>query len=526
MATQVGSKVHRGSISDKSASDVSISEEKVSSSPEAGTAYGLEPSASNPGGAPTEATSALGGGNVGWFSVIFLQINMIIGTGIFSTSGSLLQSLGSPGIVLLFWVLGLVIALSALAVYLELVHIFPKRAGAEVVYLEQAYPKPKYLFPAAFAFLSVVLSFASSNAIVLSTYLLYAAGNDNPSEWLERGVAVAGYTVASLFVLFSTKWVLRLNNLLGVLKLIMLCFVVVTGWVVLSGKTHIKDPTAAFRDPFAGTLKSGNAIANAIIRLNFSFGGYYNALNVANEIKGKDPLKTLRWTTPLSVIVVGILYIFATIRARVLPALVAVSAFGNLVAVLIGQTRIVREIGRQGVLPYPKVWTSTWPFGTPAMAIFFTWIVTAIMIVAPPAGDAFNFVVDLQSYPNNVFTAMSFIGVYLIRLQRKKAGLPPAQFQAWHAAILFRVAISVLLLVMPWVPPTGGIYAGDVSFFYATYCFVGLGIMAACAVYWYIWVKLLPRYRGYKIVDKTVYEADGTSYNKLTKVWNDGRMTD
>lgn len=82
-----------------------------------------------------------------------------------------------------------------------------------------------------------------------------------------------------------------------------------------------------------------------------------------NEIGGKDPLRTLRWTTPLAIIIVGILYICATISwftavpldtirhsgtlvaalfftsvfgddagALVLPALVALSAFGNLVA--------------------------------------------------------------------------------------------------------------------------------------------------------------------------------------------------
>lgn len=44
---------------------------------------------------------------------------MMIGTGIFSTGGSLLSLLGSPGLVLLFWVLGLVIALSGLTVYTE-----------------------------------------------------------------------------------------------------------------------------------------------------------------------------------------------------------------------------------------------------------------------------------------------------------------------------------------------------------------------------------------------------------------------
>jgi hypothetical protein len=29
---------------------------------------------------------------------------------------------------------------------------------------------------------------------------------------------------------------------------------------------------------------------------------------------------------------------------------------------------------------------------------------------------------------------------------------------------------------MPWVPPKGGINAGSVSFFYATYCIAGIGM--------------------------------------------------
>jgi len=66
---------------------------------------------------------------------------------------------------MIFWALGLLIAGSQLAVYMELASFFPNRSGAEVVYLEQAYPRPKYLIPTAFAVLSVLLSFSSSNAI-------------------------------------------------------------------------------------------------------------------------------------------------------------------------------------------------------------------------------------------------------------------------------------------------------------------------------------------------------------------------
>lgn len=66
---------------------------------------------------------------------------------------------------MIYWTLGFFTSLTSLCVYLEYASYFPNRSGSEVVYLEQAYPRPKWLIPTAFAFLSVVLSFSSSNCI-------------------------------------------------------------------------------------------------------------------------------------------------------------------------------------------------------------------------------------------------------------------------------------------------------------------------------------------------------------------------
>lgn len=71
--------------------------------------------------------------------------------------------------------------------------------------------------------------------------------------------------------------------------------------------------------------------------------------------------------------------------------LIALSAFGNLIAVFLGQSRLLRECGRQGVLPFPRFWASTKPFGTPLGPYFVKWALTIIMVLAPPAGDAFAF---------------------------------------------------------------------------------------------------------------------------------------
>ena len=45
------------------------------------------------------------------------------------------------------------------------------------------------------------------------------------------------------------------------------------------------DPTANFRDSFAGTTGHGNGIANALVKVNFAYSGYTNAFNVVNETK-------------------------------------------------------------------------------------------------------------------------------------------------------------------------------------------------------------------------------------------------
>ena len=86
------------------------------------------------------------------------------------------------------------------------------------------------------------------------------------------------------------------------------------------------------------------------------------------------------------------------------------------------------------------------------------------MILAPPAGDAFNFIVDLQSYPSNVFFFATTFGLLLIRKRRSRLGIEGTEFRVWNVAIAFSLAVNVFILVMPWYPPPGGRFGGDVSF--------------------------------------------------------------
>ena len=47
---------------------------------------------------------------------------------------------------------------------------------------------------------------------------------------------------------------------LSMFKIVILVFIVVTGWVVLSGRTTVKDPHVNFRNAFEGSSHSGNDV--------------------------------------------------------------------------------------------------------------------------------------------------------------------------------------------------------------------------------------------------------------------------
>jgi amino acid transporter len=68
----------------------------------------------------------------------------------------------------------------------------------------------------------------------------------------------------------------------------------------------------------------------------------------------------------------------------------------------VGQARVLREVARQGLLPYATFFASTRPFGTPLGPVALKYVLTVLVLSALPARDAFNFVLDLASYPNLV----------------------------------------------------------------------------------------------------------------------------
>ncbi|OLN88237.1 High-affinity methionine permease 1 [Colletotrichum chlorophyti] len=494
-------------------------------------------------GAPVEHNSPLGY-SVGPVTITLLNITMMIGAGIYSTPASILLNTGSVGVSFVYWTLGYLICLASGAVYLEFTAYFPSRSGSEVVFLEQAYPRPAWLFPTTFAVQSVILSFG-----IMANYLIAISGASG-TNWQIKGTALACYTLATLTLVFNTKYAYWFSNGVGLVKISTLLMVIITGFVVLAGGTKVENPKVNFQDAWSGSANaSAYGLTIALYRITFSYGGYNNAFNVANEVK--NPVRSLKIYATAALTTVYVLYMFANVAffaavpkeeleasgltvaalffrhvfgdsgaVRGLNFLIALSSFGNMIAVIIGLSRRLRECGRQGVLPFTQFWVSTKPFGTPLGPYLVIWGTTALMILAIPAGDAFTFVNDLGTFPAAAFNLAMAVGVYVVRYRRRKANLPEPEFKAWHPVIIFNICIQLFLLIMPWYPPAGGVLAGDVSFFYATYAFTGLGILLTCGLYYWLWAFLLPKWKGYQLRQELVTYEDGAQSHRIHKIPN------
>jgi amino acid transporter len=100
------------------------------------------------------------------------------------------------------------------------------------------------------------------------------------------GIAVAANTFACLLHSMSRKWGIRLNNLLGTAKLVMLFLVIIFGFNSLrldnAESKHLGKPSRAeenFRDPFNTEFSPKHIYryAEAVIFVIFPMGGFHQA---------------------------------------------------------------------------------------------------------------------------------------------------------------------------------------------------------------------------------------------------------
>ncbi|KAH7339412.1 amino acid/polyamine transporter I [Rhizoctonia solani] len=500
--------------------------------------------------APIEETSPLGY-SVNFVNATLTNTSAMIGMGIFSTPSFILRSVGSVGMLVAVHLFVLLVTLAGLMVYIELTSMCGhKRSGAEVVYLEEAYPKPRFLLPTTFALINALLGHSGVSSTVFAQHILH--GFDIEITPLrQRSIAIAMSTVAIWVCLFSNKWALRVNGVAAFFKIGCLILISATGLACLFGWTSVPN-SGNLRHPFEGSLLEASPLATSIVQALYGFVGWNSILGLMGEVKGRRPVRTIQRAGIASVLITASLFIttllsFAivltkeelinanevlgivflrkvygdVVATKLFPIFIGINTFGAIVSISLYYGRMLREAGRQGMLPFAAFWSQVGRFKTPYGPVFLKWTLTILLIIITPTQDTVAFLIDLASYPTLVFSLLIGYGVWILRRRRQELGLPEHAYKASNFVVIVYILQSIVLLIMPWIPPKSGSNGGDVNFFYATYCVITVFLFMLCGIYYWTRFYVLPQWLGYELVGETVSLSGGVRIVVLKKVYRE-----
>jgi APA family basic amino acid/polyamine antiporter len=192
---------------------------------------------------------------LGLFDSTMMMVGIVIGSGIFLTTGIMAQALPSPGLILLAWAVGGLITLTGALTYAELGAALPL-AGGQYVYLREAFgPLPGFLFGWILFLVTMSGSIAALGAAFaeyfgyffppLSTKVsVFSAGINLFGKTLPYTLSMGQIVAVIIIILLSALNYIgvvfgkMIQNVLTVIKLGTLLALIVAG-LTLHGKTAV-----------------------------------------------------------------------------------------------------------------------------------------------------------------------------------------------------------------------------------------------------------------------------------------------
>jgi len=451
--------------------------------------------------------------HLGVTSLVFLNINRIIGTGIFSIPSSIYQLTGSVGWSMAIWVFGGILSSCGFTVYLEYGLQMP-HSGGDKNYLDRVYTWPPRLMLTIFAVCQVIISFSTSNSYAFGNYSQLVWGVKTPDETCTRWIA--SFTIGSVCFLHARypRAGRALFNYLGFAKTFVLVLIAACGPLLALG---ILEGGSAASHNFGRHMWTNDGfgggpyeIGVALIRVAYSYRGWETANLVMSEVK--DPERTVIRAGIIGLSTITALYTMCTYAyfavipkeevaetgviiagvfcrklfgesaaARVLPFVICLSNFGNLLVVTYAASRVTQEIGRHHILPGSSWLETNKPWGAPSMGLFMHFFMTILTLLLPPPGDVYNFVVDVSTYPMTIFASLVTAGLFAVHRNPARWNWNLACFRAPTAASVLFFATNLVMVVFPWMPPP----TKKVGLPYYASTAASLLVMGLGAVYWY-----------------------------------------
>lgn len=232
-------------------------------------------------------------------SLTFLVIASMVGAGVYTTSGFAMADLKEPGLVIVAWTIGGVVAICGATGYAMLAKRLTENGG-EYLYLT------RYVHPAAgfvAGWVSLLAGFTGGGAFAAAAFDSYAWPEPSRPSWLPPGslamVLIAACT--AMHALHPGRGVVAQNGIVIVKLLLIASFVILAYCLSSRWQSSSLDFAAGDSDVTLLTM------ATSVMWISLSYSGFNAAIYVAGDASGGAV--SVGRSMILATVVVTILYL-------------------------------------------------------------------------------------------------------------------------------------------------------------------------------------------------------------------------
>lgn len=407
---------------------------------------------------------------LGFWSIVLLAINSIIGSGIFLTPGSVVQQAGSKALIVYFIA---AIFASILAISFAAAAKYVTKSGAAYAYSKAAFGNNVGFYMGILRYFSASVAWGVMAVGVIKSTISIFGGNPNETMSVTIGFLIL-MAVITVINLFGQKVVKYVMNLATIGKLAALVLIIVAGVVLLivsgaSSNLSQVDQITKNGQKIVPTLTTTGFVM-AIVSAFYAFTGFESVASGSDDMK--NPAKNLPRAIPLAIIVIAIIYIGVVAVAMMLDpkalmttkqvvAIAAifknevlrdvilvgalVSMFGINVASSFNAPRILEAMAREN--QFSKALTKRTKNNFP-IRTFFISVLLAILI---PMAFEYNMVNLITLSAMVRFLGFIVVPLAVIQFYRGKNAEPvlDAQKNVWTDVVvpILSIALVIFLLV-------------------------------------------------------------------------------
>ncbi|HYU29212.1 MAG TPA: amino acid permease [Gemmatimonadales bacterium] len=367
---------------------------------------------------------------LGPFSGTMAVVGGIIGGGIFRTPATVAERLRSPGLVLLAWVIGGIVALIGAFCWGELGQRRP-RAGGGYVYLRETFgPLSAFLY----GWTLVLVIATGAIAAVAVTFADYSLALFDLPHRFSVPLAVAAIVLLAGINYVGVSPAAITQNIFTILKLVALATLTGAGLLVVT-------PTVPYRPLPSPTVQSLGA---ALVPILFTYGGWQQTNFIAEEIV--EPERNLPRALVLGVAIVVAVYLLANVAylrvlgvgglaastapaadtmqallgpagGKIIAAGIAISTFGFLNLVILVTPRVLQAMAADGVF-FQQLAVLHPVYRTPTAAI----VALAGFAILLALTGTFGQLVDYVTFGDWIFFGLTAAALFVYRSREPGAG--------------------------------------------------------------------------------------------------------